>query len=96
MNRNLSMIQLLTTSNSNKWNEIVKSFPNHDVYYLSGYVRAFAAHGDGKPVLLYYTDDNGGRAICVLMIRDVARDALFKKNIPEGRYFDAGQPHQNP
>ena len=37
-----------------KWDDIVKSFPNYDVYYLSGYVKAFQVHGDGEALLLYY------------------------------------------
>lgn len=87
------MIKLFTLDNRQKWDEIVKSFPNCDVYYLSGYVKAFMLHGDGKPVLLYYTDDNGGRAICVLMIRDVANAPLFKDKILEEKYFDSVTPY---
>lgn len=50
-------------------------------------------HGDGAPVLLYYSDDNGGRAICVLMLRDVANAPLFKDKISEGKFFDAVTPY---
>ena len=86
-------MEIFDLTQSNKWDEVVKSFPNYDVYYLSGYVKAFEVHGDGKPVLLYYTDENGGRAICVLMLRDVSKDPLFTGKIPEGRYFDAVTPY---
>lgn len=87
------MIELLSIDNPHLWDEIVKSFPNYDIYYLSGYVRAFELHSDGKPVLIYYTNNKGGRAICVLMLRDVASDHLFKNKIPEGKYFDAVTPY---
>jgi len=56
-------MEIFDLKQSDRWDEVVKSFPNYDVYYLSGYVKAFEVHGDGMPVLLYYTDDNGGRAI---------------------------------
>ncbi|WP_165157803.1 GNAT family N-acetyltransferase [Parabacteroides sp. ZJ-118] len=87
------MVKLLTIGDSLGWDEIVKSFPNYDVYYLSGYVKAFKIHGDGNPALFYYSDDTGGRAICVLMLRDVAKDSLFKDTIPENTYFDAVTPY---
>lgn len=86
-------MEIFNLSERQKWDEIVKSFPNYDVYYLSGYVMAFEVHGDGKPVLIYYTGDNGARAICVLMFRDVAKDTLFSGKIPAGRYFDAVTPY---
>lgn len=53
-----------------EWDDIVNTFPNHDVYYLSGYVKAFQIHGDGNPELLYYECD-GLRAIYVYMKRDI-------------------------
>lgn len=86
-------MEIIDLEQSEKWDKIVKSFPNYDIYYLSGYVKAFEMHGDGKPVLLYYTDDRGGQAICVLMLRDVANDPLFKSKIPTGKYFDAVTPY---
>lgn len=39
-----------------EWDEVVRSFAEYDVYYLSGYVRAFEIHGDGVPQLLYYEE----------------------------------------
>jgi len=86
-------MEIIDLKDSDRWDEIVRSFPNYDVYYLSGYVKAFKIHGDGDPVLLYYSNDNGGRAICVLMLRDVAKGALFKDKILAGKYFDAVTPY---
>jgi len=35
-------------------NGIIQSrIENFDVYYLSGYVKAFHAHGDGEPKLFF-------------------------------------------
>lgn len=53
------------------WDDIVRSFSNYDVYYLSGYVKAFQINGDGEPELLYY-EGEGLRAIYVYMRRKIA------------------------
>lgn len=85
-------MKIVSINQSEIWDGIVKSFPNYDVYYLSGYVKAFQAHGDGEPILLYY-EKNHGRGICVLMKRDVAYDPLFTGKIKKGEYFDAVTPY---
>lgn len=86
-------MEIIGINQSSKWDEIVKSFPDYDIYYLSGYVKAFVTHGDGTPVLIYYTNENGGRAICVLMIRDIADDMLFNGLLQKGSFFDADTPY---
>lgn len=65
-----------------RWDEIVMTFPNFDVYYLNGYVRPFMLHGDGEPNLLYY-DGGGLRAIYVFMKRSID-DTYFDINTPYG------------
>lgn len=85
------MIRLIPLEASEEWDRLVKSLPNHDVYYLSGYVRAFQYHGDGRPVLVWWESD-GLNAACVLMIRDIADDIHFKQ-LDKGRFFDAITPY---
>ena len=51
------MIQLYDLTQSEQWDAIVRSFADWDVYYLSGYAKAFQIHGDGDPYLLYYQDN---------------------------------------
>ena len=65
------MIKIYTISQADEWNNVVRSFPNHDVYYLSGYCKAFEVHGDGAPELLYY-EEGMLRAIYVYMKRQIA------------------------
>ena len=77
------MIQIINLDNSDKWNEIVTSFSEYDIYYLSGYVRAFQIHGDGAPTLLYY-EENGLRAIYVFMKRNTAIENIFDSVTPYG------------
>lgn len=85
-------MQIIRLKDSQKWDEIVTSFPQQDIYYLSGYVKSFELHGDGQPILLYYKDDLG-RAICVLMLRDISDDILFKGIIPKNTFKDAVTPY---
>lgn len=74
------------------WDAIVRSFRDYDVYWLSGYVKAFQIHGDGEP-LLFYCETDGGRGVNVVMKRDIAQDPRFAEKIPQGRYFDFATPY---
>jgi len=47
------MVLLVNIDDNEKWDNTVKGFENFDVYYLSGYVKAFHAHGDGEPKLFF-------------------------------------------
>ncbi|MDP4132469.1 MAG: GNAT family N-acetyltransferase [Bacillota bacterium] len=85
-------LQIISIDQSDRWDNIVKSFKDYDVYYLSGYVKAFELHGDGEPMLFYF--DNGStRAINVAMKRDIAKDENFVGKIPENTYFDLSTPY---
>lgn len=77
------MIKLIDLEHPEEWNEVVKSFAEYDVYYLSGYVKAFQIHGDGDPFLLYY-EDNGLRAIYVYMRRPTSIEDIYDSVTPYG------------
>lgn len=77
---------------SGQWDAVVRSFKKYDVYWLSGYVKAFQIHGDGDPLLFFY-DDGTTKGINVVMKRDVAKDKRFKRKIEEGKYFDFVTPY---
>ena len=77
------MIKLYDLSHSGEWDDIVNTFPNYDVYYLSGYVKAFHIHGDGEPFLLYY-EGQGLRAIYVYMKRPTAIKGQYDSVTPYG------------
>lgn len=86
------MLSVYTLDQSEQWDAVVRSFKEYDVYWLSGYVKAFQIHGDGEPLLLFY-NSNFTRGINVLMKRDVAKDKRFKGKIEEGQYFDLTTPY---
>lgn len=77
------MIELFDLAHSEEWDNKVMSFTNYDVYYLSGYVRAFHLHGDGDPYLLYYEVD-GLKAIYVYMRRPTAIEDVYDSVTPYG------------
>lgn len=81
-----------TIEQADQWDKVVRSFASFDVYYLSGYVKAFQIHGDGEPMLFYY--ENGTiRGINVVMKRDIAGDARFADKLEQGQYFDFITPY---
>ena len=89
---NMNGLSVLTMENAAQWDDIVRSFLQYDVYYLSGYVKAFQLHGDGEPLLFYYQGANL-RAINVVMKRDIAQDVHFAGKLPERTYFDFATPY---
>lgn len=77
------MIRLYSINEAEQWDTVVYSFTEYDVYYLSGYVKAFYLHGDGKPYLLNY-ESPSLRAIYVYMRRPTALEGVFDIITPYG------------
>lgn len=86
------MLSIYTIEQSEQWDAIVRSFQNYDVYWLSGYVKAFKLHGDGEPLLFHYVG-NDTKGINVVMKRDVAKDKHFVNQIESNTYFDFATPY---
>ena len=85
-------LEVYTLEQSERWDDIVCSFKEYDIYWLSGYVRAFQIHGDGEP-LLFFFDDGVVRGINVVMKRDISKDKWFNGKIEEGQFFDFATPY---
>ncbi len=86
------MLLVLQLEQSKQWDSIVRSFKKYDVYWLSGYVKAFQIHGDGVPLLFFYEDCNT-RGMNVVMKRDIAEDIHFTGRISASKYFDFSSPY---
>lgn len=86
------MLHIYTLEQAEKWDSIVRSINNYDVYWLSGYVKAFKIHGDGEPLLFYY-EQGETRGINVVMKRDVAKIKFFSGIIGENQCFDFSTPY---
>ena len=83
---------MIDSKDEKRWDGIVKSFPDWDVYYLCAYARAFMLHGDGEPLLFLYEED-GIRFCDVVMKRDVAGMAAFQGLLEPGTYYDLETPY---
>lgn len=77
------MTTIIGIKDSEFWDRIVSNFLFFDVYYLSGYVKAFQIHGDGEPQLLFYESD-GLRAIYVYMKRRTSIEGYYDSITPYG------------
>jgi len=92
-------LTVYTINQNEEWDAVVRSFQSYDIYYLSGYVKAFLTHGDGDPLLFYYeeTSDNSNclsvRGINVVMKRDISKDNIFTKKIKDKTWFDFTTPY---
>ena len=86
------MLFVYDLTKSEEWDRIVRTFQKYDVYYLSGYTKAFQQNGDGEPLLFYYEDKNL-RGINVVMKRDISADIRFCDKIEKQQYFDLVTPY---
>ena len=86
------MLEVLNLNEAVRWDAIVSSFKDYDVYYLSGYNKGFMIHGDGEPLLFSYCDD-GIRAINVVFKRDISNCDYFKNKLDQNTYFDLSSPY---
>ena len=77
------MISIVDINDSVKWDNLVKSFAEYDIYYLSGYVKAFQIHGDGTPQLLYYQEEDL-KAMYVYMKRNTTIEGVYDIITPYG------------
>ena len=85
-------LEVISIYDKEKWDILVYSFRQYDIYYLSGYVSAFQIHGDGEPILIYFTD-GFSRAIQIVMKRDVSKVPAFVDKIYPSTYFDLATPY---
>lgn len=88
----MSYLQVITIEEDEKWNSLVKSFINYDVYYLSGYTKAFQVYGDGQPILFYYKDKEI-KAMNVVLKRDIEKNEKFFGKLPKNTLFDLITPY---
>lgn len=86
------MIQIIPNTELKKWNSIIKSFPNWDVYYLCEYAVSLMLHGDGTPYLIYH-DDGELRIAYVLMVSDIADFEPLSGHLEKQRCFDCETPY---
>lgn len=85
-------IKIYTLEQKEEWDAIVRTFADYDVYYLSGYVKAFQIHGDGEPILIYFQKQHT-RAINVVIKRDLFDYEFFSNAVSPATYYDITTPY---
>ncbi len=86
------MLRIVHRNEKDRWDEIVKSYNNWDIYYLCDYADSFRLHGDGEPLLIDFFDQRG-RFCYVVMKRDIADDSKFEGCLESGKFFDFESPY---
>lgn len=88
------MLKEYSLTQKERWDAIVRSFPDYEVFFLSDYSAAFMQENtkNGEPLLLYYEEGND-RGIEVVFKRDIAFDENLIEKIEKGRYFDLITPY---
>ena len=87
-------LQEISFLEKEKWNQLVRSFEDYEVFYLNEYVSAFAEESmeNGEPVLLYY-EYNKDRAINVLFKRDISKTDCFSNLLQQEQFYDLISPY---
>jgi predicted N-acyltransferase len=90
----MARITEISIEHQDVWDSTVRSFSDYDVFYLSGYSKAFMREDpkNGTPILLLYEEEND-RAINVVLKRDIALDEKLAGKIVKGQYFDLITPY---
>jgi len=88
----MGKFEIIDIKDTIRWDHIVKSFRQNDIYYFNKYVRAFQIHGDGEPILIYYQAEDL-RGFNVTMKRDISLFDPLKKSFPVATYFDIITPY---
>lgn len=86
----MNYLKIISIDDS-EWDNIVKSFENYSIFYLSGYVKTFQHNGEGMPVLFYY-NDGINRAINVAFKRDIS-EVTGLNSLPKNKFFDLITPY---
>ncbi len=96
-------MEVISTSDADKWNRVVKGFPHWDIYYLCEYACSLEIHGDGEGYLIHFSyndvsmscnDEQKWCELCyVVMKRDISEDTRFSKTLPRGEWFDLETPY---
>lgn len=85
-------MQIIGIDEKEAWNNIIKSFPRWDVYYLNEYAKSLEVHGDGEPILIYLKKGSE-RMAYIMMQNDIGKSKLFKDILEKRKYFDWTTPY---
>lgn len=85
-------MKILSSKDKKEWKEVLEYFDEADVFNMLEYGKAHSIHGDGEPVMFYFSNENV-KAVNIAMKRDIAKDRLFESKIEPGKYYDLISPY---
>lgn len=85
-------MEIIYIDEQERWNTIVKSFNNWDIYYLAEYAISFQLHGDGNPCLIYHESD-AARLCYIMMENDISEFWDYSMYIEGEKYYDWTTPY---
>lgn len=85
-------MEIIAIEEKEKWNQIVRSFENWDIYYLNEYAYSLQLHGDGTPYLIYH-EKEGVRMCYVVMQEDIADFTPLTEWVQSQTYYDWTTPY---
>lgn len=85
-------MEIIGIQEKERWNKIVRSFPNWDIYYLNEYASSLQLHGDGTPFLVFHQKNNS-RICYAVMQEDIADFPKLFPYISRGKYLDWSTPY---
>lgn len=88
----MSRFGVFTREEKERWNLIVKSFSDWDIYYLFEYTESMACHGDGPQYLFYYEGETS-RICYPVHKKDIADFPAFQGKLERDRYYDFSTPY---
>lgn len=86
------ILSILGSHDRLRWNQLVKSFDNWDVYYLFEYANSVKIHEGGEIYLVYFSNDND-RLCFVVLQQDLSTLEFFKNIISKDKLYDWSTPY---
>lgn len=84
--------EVINNNEKEKWNRIVKSFPDYDIYYLNEYIKPFLCLDKTEAFLIYFKNEK--TELCYVVEKsDVSNFKSFCKNLDKKTYFDLSTPY---
>ena len=85
-------LEIIPLSDREKWNQIVKSFTPHDIYYFNEYVSAYQTVSTDSFLLIYYCGE--AMRLCYIMQQsDISDFVKFNSLLEPGTCYDWSTPY---
>lgn len=88
----MSLLNIINFEDKTKWNNIVKSFPDYDIYYLHEYVAPFKIISNSELFLIHFK--NNDSEICYVVEKnDIADFGPLSNALEKNKVFDISTPY---